>query len=180
MSRQGEDECMNTEGIREAGRELDAEVAERVMGWREVTDYGYKPPERQWHDANGFAASAEGNKLSDGQTLPGFSPSTKIADAWRVVEKMQGMTPPDTEECSPLEGDKWQLTLTMGDDWHHSKMVRGYERIPKWGAIFDNGCGGPYELADTAAHAICLAALKALASPGESVSRTSRERGETP
>jgi alkyl hydroperoxide reductase subunit AhpC len=59
-----------------AGRELDALIAERVMGWKVV--YSDEP----------VVVSA-----SFPYPFP-FNPSTDISDAWQVVEKLQslGMT----------------------------------------------------------------------------------------
>jgi hypothetical protein len=63
-----------------AGRELDALVAERVMGWT------YKP------FYNGGGEWSHNGKLVafgglDGGSLPKYSSS--IADAWQVVEKLK-------------------------------------------------------------------------------------------
>lgn len=58
-----------------AGAEMDALVAERVMGWWRK----YYPPaaEDAWFDANGF-------RMKRGA----WCPSEDIAAAWQVVEKM--------------------------------------------------------------------------------------------
>lgn len=61
---------------RKAGRELDAEVAERVMGWRVERQRGNSPwlvkrPDHEWSRIEQHAFS------------------TDIAAAWQVVEKMQ-------------------------------------------------------------------------------------------
>ena len=61
---------------RKAGRDLDAEIAEKVMGWTFVTfPDGACPEIKHWHAADGAHVS-----------LRPFS--TSIADAWQVVEKM--------------------------------------------------------------------------------------------
>lgn len=59
-----------------AGRELDARVAEKVMGWKPETFEG----QPWWRDAEGCPwASCE---------VPRYS--TSIAAAWQVVEKLGG------------------------------------------------------------------------------------------
>lgn len=102
------------------GRELDALVAEKVMG------------------------------VKDPQMFPNFGAavprySTDIASAWLVVEKMR-------------ENIKDVLTLAGPSD-----------ETPKWWATFDKKWHGrasqnlfEWESGDTAPHAICLAALKAV------------------
>lgn len=96
-----------------AGRELDALVANKVTG---------------------FTPTSTTNCRYD---YPPYS--TDIAAAWEVVEKMGG------EVGSPGDGP--------------------YQRKDKWAAFIpcpgkDNG--GKWGYGDTAPHAICLAALKAV------------------
>lgn len=55
----------------EAGKELDALIAEKVMGWKEDKYRGIIG----WLDGHVFRSS--------------FNPSINIADAWHVVEKIQ-------------------------------------------------------------------------------------------
>lgn len=63
----------------EAGRALDALVAERVMGWH---------ARDAWYDADdNWMADLEDNFPIDAEA---FSPSTSIEAAWQVVEKMRG------------------------------------------------------------------------------------------
>ncbi len=57
-----------------AGRELDALVAERVMGWKRPT----KKRDVTWYRADGSGCGAE--------NIPHYS--TDISVAWQVVEKM--------------------------------------------------------------------------------------------
>lgn len=62
------------------GRELDAMIAEKVMGWTN-DDYG-------WLDDNGLI---RGWAIAEGEPpLPNFS--TQIAAAWLVIEKMKHFT----------------------------------------------------------------------------------------
>jgi hypothetical protein len=74
---------MNADDIRkmEAGRETDSWVAEKVMGWKRVS--------HETHGSWWIRGIAP-----DGQTLYAthtWSPSTDIAAAWQVVEKMESM-----------------------------------------------------------------------------------------
>lgn len=89
------------------GREVDALVAEKVMGWTISEGFYYGPGERV--PAN----------------IPRYS--TDIAAAWEVVEKMRGAA-------------GFMLVNFAGGGWQ---------------ADIGDAC----EHAETAAHAICLAAL---------------------
>lgn len=64
-----------------AGRDLDALIAERIFGW--------KPFKRKWREGahHGFTDSFLD---SSGREIDGALPkySTSIADAWEVVERM--------------------------------------------------------------------------------------------
>ena len=82
-----------------AGRELDAFVAEKIMGWevvgldRDRTGWYGKPP--------GVQAVFR---------IPHYS--TQISAAWEVVEKMK--------ECSGVEWDIWVAALNGG-----AQLLRG-------------------------------------------------------
>lgn len=100
-----------------AGRDLDALVAERVMGWEAPT----------WHHPEGWGTSDS--------SIPHFS--TDISAAWEVVEKMR----PD-----------WTLDFRATCEGYFASfdnMSQTFEHFSR----------------ESAAHAICLAALKALESP---------------
>jgi hypothetical protein len=120
-----------------AGRELDALVAEKVMGWtsdlyahslmgEKVRLWLPPPPSDVAHTAD---------------TLPRYS--TDIAAAWEVVEKVSG------------PGLAFEL-VDVGS------FNPGYTELPRWCASFGDGNVVIAEEADTAPHAICLAALKAV------------------
>jgi hypothetical protein len=100
------------------GRELDALVAERVMGWTDFWRrgehilYGYPPVERS------MGIDAERHPV------PHYS--TDITAAWELVEKFR-LT------VTPWSTQGWIATVEPGEGW--------------------------YSPADTAPHAICLAAL---------------------
>lgn len=59
-------------------RKLDAEVAEKVMGWAGV------------HEVRGLAGGLVGHdpERGPGKTVPAFS--SEVGDAWSVVEAMRG------------------------------------------------------------------------------------------
>jgi hypothetical protein len=118
------------------GRELYALIAERVMGWR-LRNYETGEYSNDWANAS----------VSDGWEWEGrdsaeeawkWGPSRKISDAWEVWEHV------GRDEC---------LILTKF-------MDRGSW---KWEANVNGVACGP--LADTAPHAICLAALKTVTAP---------------
>jgi len=104
-----------------AGRELDALVAEKVMGW---TLSG-----RVWIDERGHLQTIEPTSFGS------FEPSSDIAAAWEVVEKMRA------------RGLIVDLTLGAG----------AYCRIGGFRPFAE-------ERGATAPLAICLAALKAVQS----------------
>lgn len=114
------------------GRELDALVAEKVMGWRVVREpqddgYGGPPLPKPFLWAIGDGTPAV---FREGQEPQPWSPSRDIAAAWEVVEKVSG-------SYFILDFDS------------------GY-----WSAEFSpSGMG---MRGTTAPHAICLAALKAV------------------
>jgi len=116
-----------------AGRELDALVAEKVMGWVEVT----KQP----------IANAFGQKVMDdfvGKPTPAAPQptlvprySTMIQEAWKVADKLRG----DTQFVAVISG-------------------KGPQGVQPWICKVNREGAFLEERADTAAHAICLAALK--------------------
>lgn len=122
------------------GRELDALVAEKVMGlkinWDETTpcplcgDVGRFCGARMWCSHDGWYYSQYKNY------------STDIAAAWEVVEKL------------PFSGRPYI----------HLGLCDTYTDSPRWFVEVD--LDGPFKRvlvkADTAPHAICLAALKAV------------------
>jgi hypothetical protein len=89
---------MPTTTTLDAGREMDAMVAEQVMGWRLEQNHG-SAGGMLWHGhGGGFGAMPEGEQ-------PYFS--TEIAEAWRVVERMSAL------------GWLWDLdTYSDGQGWH--------------------------------------------------------------
>jgi hypothetical protein len=118
----------------DAGREMDALVAEHLMGWRLVkrgrrvaTGPDYEGP----GEILGFSGNADARRWI-AQVCPAYS--TEIAAAWSVVELF-----PETGRGlhlmqSMARGGRWRCTFDMEDG--------------VWG--------------DTAPHAICLAALKSV------------------
>ena len=61
----------------QAGRELDAMVAEKVMGWNIINKHMGSPPKETWDEDTVVCIAP----------IPHYS--TDIAAAWKVVEKMQ-------------------------------------------------------------------------------------------
>ncbi len=118
----------------DAGQELDALVATEVMGWRRTITGTLCD---SWVDARGWPT---GWGDYDGERV--FEPSTDIAAAWQVVERLN----------------------TLGYD----VQVDSYEHGTMWSAILYKGLRGEGEQIEgpttftTAPHAICLAALKAV------------------
>ena len=120
-----------------AGRELDALVAEKVMGW-DITN-----PSIWWgnREVSGPFPDCDCTSHREATTIPEFS--TGIAAAWEVVEKLKG-----------------QLTL----QGPHSVGFNEGESYPNhWTAGFtDKAWDDIRGEANTAPLAICRAALKAV------------------
>lgn len=136
----------------QAGRELDALVAERVMGWESITDEleiakREGVPEdvdsKRWHRKQVWFKGNERMACEECGTLPGYS--TSIAAAWEVVNHL----------------------LCHGWDEKHFFQLH-YDNVDLWDASFykesSSDGGGPegWGTADSPALAICLAALKAV------------------
>lgn len=117
-----------------AGRELDALIAEKVMGWAPV------------HDGLNFRWADGGDYEKRHRYVCDWSPSTDIAAAWQVVERMDSLG--------------WYLTI--------DRLSSG-ERVRFWRCEWmryteeNEKCGDCWEDADTAPLAICRAALEAVA-----------------
>ena len=129
-----------------AGRELDALVAEKVMGWRRMSWKDYHAhmsfmgtDEREeftyaWHDADGNLTEHHASDvLYYDNPTPAWSPSEEIADAWLVVEK-------------------WEEFVVKKTFVGKYRAKIANKSNPKW-------CMAS---ANTAQLAICLAALKAV------------------
>ena len=115
------------------GRELDALVAEKVMGW--------------WWGDDESPAGAGWYEHDDPKRARDWSPSQNIADAWEVVEKLvaDGFSP-DLLHMPHQPESSWTCHIdnSLGD-------TKTYIGIPV------AACSGK-----TVPHAICLAALKAV------------------
>lgn len=132
-------------------RELDALVAEKVMGWdvlttREFHRHGKSGDVVDCGDDGIFVAERDRSA-----TTP-FNPSTSISAAWSVVEQMRELG--------------WHIDL----DNDGSQKI-GAEESWTWNALlwtdrddYDGDGDGdwPTAHADTAPRAICLAALRAV------------------
>ena len=112
------------------GRELDALVAEKVMGCRLIPHVNpkYSPTCGCENRAHRIREEISNDLLAEY--------STDISAAWQVVEKMSLFGGTGCSLVGPLPGQKWHI--------HFGKISS------------DSVIG------DTAPHAICLAALKAV------------------
>ena len=130
-----------------AGRELDALVAENVVGWKWLMTHYYSLAGKTEFSRGLYGPPADIDhdswRLWDGRDcaivrLPHTPPySTSIADAWKVVERLRVLYP-----------DGWvSVLLGIGDGCHAYAGTEDREATGN---------------ADTAAHAICLAALQAV------------------
>jgi len=118
-------------------RELDALVAEKVMGWHESIDYDYKPPQINWANKDGvFAAVKNDPRNPEGVNhLSAFCPAGDVATAIEVLETF---------------GDgPWRVERFDSKQPYEVLIVR------------DEGAATFRAKAETLPRAICLAALKA-------------------
>jgi hypothetical protein len=90
-----------------AGKEMDALIAEKVMGWHRHGS--------SWHDDAGYCAYNEQETWE-----PHFEPSRKIEDAWEVVEKLCNET-----GCDVVKVCKRDPELLRGE-WS-CNFGRGFE-----------------------------------------------------
>lgn len=116
-----------------AGRELDALIAEKVMGWKVVPgQYKHIVPPNAQLERSTFCEYVTSSLSVPAMKLPTYS--TDIRAAWEIVEKL----------C-PQE-DEFQLKRFNKKEWDCN-----------FSYFMETSCQ-----ADTAPHAICLAALKAV------------------
>lgn len=86
------------------GRELDAMIAEKVMGWRDVCEKVYSNGERDWL----------GKHPERGATFSIQRYSTDANHAWSVVEKLRELHP-DGWVCVLVGvGDEIQVSVSTG------------------------------------------------------------------
>jgi len=132
----------------EAGPELDALVAEKVMGWHRAacSNWTERRSGQPWLDVDSLSAAN-----------PFWSPSTDIAAAWEVVEKVRGWKPKvrgNTCACfaidAPAVTGGLEKPAVWAAGWHD---YAGWERA-----------GSLEATADTAPLAICRVSLLALES----------------
>lgn len=119
-----------------AGRELDALVAEKVMGWHQeprLLHYGPNDSGEIWCEPR--RRGGMGEPVHD---VRRFSPSSNIGDAWEVVEEFASRCIHVEVASTPDEHPhKFHCSVLKGGVWEHTG-------------------------ADTTPLAICLAALKAV------------------
>ena len=117
-------------------RELDALVAEKVMGWQDARAF-FPWPESGVMLDNYAMMPPYGGAIRDIAHVPCYS--TDIAAAWEVVEKLDG------------GGERktfwWTITSPGDDTMYSARIVEGSVEIA-------------YAIAPAAPEAICLAALK--------------------
>ena len=121
---------------------LDAWVAETVMGWHEWTgDDDYSGPYPMWRDW-GTGVAVYDNELLGSISFM-FSPSTRIKDAWLVVET--------------ITKDRWLNIACYQGKYgvYNFSNDEGPEDSPGW----ENGAPDIQEIATSAPLAICRAAI---------------------
>ena len=136
-------------------RELDRLVAEKVMGWRrEGANYHTKPKHSPSKD---FPGKVIDNWDSKGPHDFLISPES---DELRVVSCGCESTTELPDYSASIES-AWLVVNKFRDDGYAHLDLRSASLT--WSAVFDRAGYGIFEAtADTAALAICLAALKAL------------------
>ena len=132
--------CDTSVDEHEAGRCLDAWVAEAVMGWR------WEPAKDGW-----LVFTPDGEEVAWLETYGGYGPkySTDIVAAWEVVG------------CSSLS-----LVKTK-EGWLAGQYDLEEEYLDVEFGVIDGRFSRGYATADIAPLAICRAALKAMGETGE-------------
>jgi hypothetical protein len=135
----------------EAGPELDRLIAKEVMGWEPLLVSDRDPTPHFWHDPSGVTVNRRTHPACTDDTQ--FRPSTNIAHAWEVVERMSVHHNPSAPAL-----------------WHN--LITGFSTIP---GLEDkkSADGHPvYSFTKVLAHAphlaslaICRAALLAKSAP---------------
>ena len=120
-----------------AGRELDAMIADKVMGW---TEQPYSRPPSHWQDEEGYTIL----------TLPNFS--TDIAAAWQVVERMRRFS------------DLRSFAVVVQDNSEHGAEPEWLARFDRYEVATDEMVTAEWWSSKSAAKVICIAALKAVQS----------------
>lgn len=117
-----------------AGRELDALIAEKVMGWtkKELPTNRVNPSYTAWY----WVSNDDNVKIPTNF----FNPSINLHDAWQVVEKLKKDNIYIDIYSLPSDGYRVETSTHDGEQYVHMSTVG----------------------ADTAPLAICLAALKAV------------------
>lgn len=160
------------------GRELDVEIAEKVMGWTKCQAYSYRTFGDHWTTVK--ESKLKWSMDQDGTTYHecgclnfqkkdmSWSPSRNIGSAWEVVEKLVSLGysvdvssyPRDRKWLMPpyenAPAKEWTLRANEKDC--HQCVISRYEK--------DAGCWIVHvdePLAPTAPHTICLTALEAVA-----------------
>lgn len=92
-------------------RDIDALIASKVMKWKRGEQYSIGVSDRVY---------VQGRiKLDWGIEWDGddsFSPSTRIADAWRVVDRMLKIVPQEDIHIEHLKGCGWSVSSCHEED----------------------------------------------------------------
>jgi len=132
------------------GRELDALVAEKVMGWPHLEKGQTSTIEIPYLPFTTHLHRTTAGHLSIGSNP--WRPSTDIAAAWEVVEKVNSLSVIRGITCDlcihVILGDSYSCTIFEMSSMGYVGQDEIFKEVNQDG--------------DTAPHAICLAALKAV------------------
>jgi hypothetical protein len=140
----------------DAGRELDALVAERVMGWRKRVSADHtNSPIKALRDFGVIYAWKDRAGKEMGLDVPAYS--TDIAAAWQVVVHIHNSITNKADDGK--RRDLNYLTLSVLSRYGATAASFDLDELPTdW---FEDIDAYPFAArGDTAAHAICLAALR--------------------
>jgi hypothetical protein len=137
------------ENVLKPGRDLDALVAEKVMGWKIYEPYTRAERSVSYPHVTDHAGEQGYDFLlwvDENKNGKRWRPSTSISDAWKVVECIRKKIPEVGSVSLFGSGKDWHVEIDSND-----------------GRFLQNGPTiEVYAQAETAPHAICLAALKAV------------------
>ncbi len=135
----------NAGAMMEAGRELDALVAEKVMGWsKRVSADHSNSPIKQLRAFGIIYAWKDSNGNDKGLDVPRYS--TDIAAAWQVVERLRDQWTEATEGMQLVD----DFPRPFDDQTFFEVLHRNADRRWPWAMLYMTPAS------------ICIAALKAV------------------
>lgn len=134
-------------------REIDRLVAKKVMGWRLKSFPGGGGGFSAWLNDDGKIIKYENDYTLDAQPYDFWRPTTNIADAWQVVEKLERANLRVLVKSCSVKDSGVKIGIAKKGDWfcnviNEDENGNIIEKFPTY--------------SKTPALAICLSALKSM------------------